>query len=347
VCDVRAALAEALVSLVSYSRARCPMIAPGTDPMLERLRPFGPGLPLDQLVVAVNRVFHSFDAPEYDAHHPEIHQQLQPLWAEMMQQIGRVDRTWSILDYGTGTGFAISQALRTLSPHAVRGVTCYDPSLDMIARCREQVAPLAPDARFITDLGQCPDGIDLLLTNSVIHHLPDWSAALAQLEPRLAPGAWWAAGHEPSSRFYKNPECLAHLAAYRRHNRWSRFLRPENYLRRLTRLGRPHPLRQTARQCVADGLFTRQPDIETIDRLVDFGVAHSREEAEAGRGLDLRAMEQTLRGRWKRMWHRSYSFMGDLFEGSLPGPWLRRCDELRQRFPDDGANICVVWQRTE
>jgi 2-polyprenyl-3-methyl-5-hydroxy-6-metoxy-1,4-benzoquinol methylase len=317
---------------------------PGHSAGLERLSSYGPALPLDELVVAVNRVFHSVDAEHYDAHHPEIHQQLVPLWDEMMHQIDR-DRQWSILDFGAGTGFAISQALRVLPAQAVREVTCYDLSPEMIVRCRERVLPLFPRARFVSDLAQAPSGIDLLLTNSVVHHLPDLSAVLAQVEPHLAPGAWWVAGHEPSSRFYNNPECLAHLAAYQRRHRWSRFLRPENYLRRMARLGTPDPLRQTASLCVAEGLFTRLPDVETIDRLVDFGVAHSREEVQAGRGLDLDVVAESLRGRWQLVWRRSYSFMGSMFEGDLPAAWRRRSEELRRRFPDDGANICAVWQR--
>jgi hypothetical protein len=48
---------------------------------------------------------------------------------------------------------------------------------------------------------------------------------------------------------------------------------------------------------------------------------------------------------WKLIWLKTYGFMGPFYEGELKGRWARSCQELARRFPNDGANFCVIWQR--
>ena len=61
----------------------------------------------------------------------------------------------------------------------------------------------------------CPDelqqysGFNVVLTNSVLHHLLDPVAAMQELEPLLSADAVWLCGHEPSRRFIDNPACRA------------------------------------------------------------------------------------------------------------------------------------------
>lgn len=313
--------------------------------MNELLAPFAPTRPVPELVVEVNRIFHTFEAKQYDAGHPEIHDQLPGVWQELIGTVAGQQREWSALDVGAGTGFASEQAVKYLPQGTLRKLTCFDLSPEMLAHCRTRIAPLMPQADFVTALPEPPAAYNLLLTNSVLHHLPDVDALLARIERVLAPDAWWISGHEPSSRFYRNPACCAHLEAYRRHYRWRRFLDPRKYLGRLSRLLSSDPRQEAAKRCLEAGLFGRLPSIEVIDRLVDFGVAHSADEVEAGRGLDVKEMERRFAGRWKLVHMRSYSYIGDLFEGGLPAAWRKACADLQQRFPDDGANVCAVWKR--
>lgn len=317
-----------------------------SDFITRLLAPYGPTRPIPELVVEVNRLFHATGANLYDGSHPEIHQQLPEVWGDLLAQVHiPAGAQWSLLDFGAGTGFATAQAINALPNGAVERAVCVDLSPEMLAHCRTRISPVMPQAEFREDLPtQGP--FHLLLTNSVLHHLPDVDAHLARIEPLLAPDAWWVMGHEPSSRFYRNLELRAHFDAYRRQHRWQRFFRPGLYLARLRRLFAGDPRRSAARASVAAGLFQREPDPETIDRLVDFGVAHSLEEVEAGRGLDFREMERRFAGRWELVTVRSYSFMGSMFEGYLPGGWQSRCQDLARRFPEDGANFSAVWRRS-
>jgi ubiquinone/menaquinone biosynthesis C-methylase UbiE len=310
------------------------------------IRPFGPRRAIEELVIEVNRIFHALDADQYDEEHPEIHQQLPAIWEEMLNLVSRA-RTgpWTLLDFGAGTGFATLQVAERIHSDSLACITCVDLSTEMLSRCRAKIAPVFPKAEFLESVPDRPNSYNLLVTNSVLHHIPDVAGTVAALERVLKADAWWVAGHEPSSRFYVNDECIQAIEAYRRRIRWLKFFRPAAYARRLRRLRSVNPLVRTAHEAVARGLFERPPTATIIDRLTDFGVAHSREEAEVGRGLDFHELAHKLAGRWTLRYVKTYNFMGDRYEASLPRSWQAVCRDLRNRFPDDGANFSAVWQR--
>jgi SAM-dependent methyltransferase len=316
------------------------------------LRPYQPRRPIAELVVEVNKIYHAFEARDYDRRHPEVTRQLPPLWQEMISHATRVgpSTAWRILNFGCGTGFEAEQLLRTLPRESVVQLTCYDPAPEMLERCRAKIGPLYPAALFCSDLRAVPSGpkpFNLLATNSLLHHLPDPVVTIGSLLPLLAPDAIWLAGHEPSNRFYRNGECLRVYECFQVNHQWRRFLVPRNYVRAFKeRLGfRGIPAQQAAREAHRKRLFGRVPPPWLIVRLVDFYVANSSEEASSGRGLDFEAMQRDLAGTWKLRWMKSYAFMGPYFEGHLPRRWLRASRALSEKYPLDGANFCTVWQR--
>ncbi len=310
---------------------------------------YQPQLPVDQLVPEINRIYHSFEANIYDRHHPEIYEQLPLIWKEMSEKISSSPQSKSlrILDFGCGTGFEAQQLLQNLSATSIAGLTCYDPSPEMLEVCRAKISPLFPDALFCSSLEEAVVSSNapytVLLTNSVLHHLPDATATINSLLPLLDARALWLAGHEPSLRFYKNSACVKNLEAYLTRNRWS----PSGYTRILKQIiqREREPYKKTAQEAVRMGLFKRKPSVRIIDRLVDFQVAHSTQEISRGRGFDFSVMEQNLQASWKLIWLKTYSFMGPFYEGELKGYWARSCEDLAARFPNDGANFCMVWQR--
>ncbi len=314
---------------------------------------YGPQLPLDQLVVELNALYHAFEARDYDARHPEITSQLPGVWREMISQVQerRPAQGWRILDFGCGTGFEAEQLLRKLPVESIASLTCYDLSPEMLARCRGRIAPLYPGATFCSDLAACLQAdrrYDLLATNSLLHHLPDPVATARELLPWLAPGAVWLAGHEPSGRFYRNDDCARAYARFLQEQRWKRFLAPGRYLDKLRRtLGLDAgPAALTAREAHRRGLFQQRPSPSLIALLVDFHVAHSPAEGAAGRGLDFALLARAFAGMWQLRWVKTYSFMGAVYEGRLAGRWARVARELADRYPHDGANFSSVWVRS-
>jgi SAM-dependent methyltransferase len=315
---------------------------------------YGPQADVTALVLEVNRIYHSFEAHDYDRLHHEITSQLPPLWEKMLALVNShaASSSWHVLDFGCGTGFEAEQMLRNIPCERIAKLVCYDPSPEMLERCRARIAPLFPNAVFLGDLGSLTaeykgNTFNLLATNSLLHHLPDPIHVVKSLLQFLSQDAFWIAGHEPSSRFYANQACLAVYEAYLRERRWKRFLTPDTYLVRLEMaLGRrSNPPYEAAREAHRRGLFTQVPPAWVIQRLVDFHVAHSATEAASGRGLDFEQLERDFAGAWSLQWVQTYAYLGPYLEEGLQSKWSRVCRDLRAKYPLDGANFCSVWSR--
>jgi SAM-dependent methyltransferase len=325
----------------------------GVEDLSALVAPYRPHMSLRDLSVELNKIYHAYEAETFDRRHPEITEQAPQYWA-MMMDVAAAQRPgpWSILDFGCGTGFEAEQLLR--SPHysEIVNLTCYDPSPEMLRKCRGRIAPLFPSARFTSDLAELLSSgqliFNMLCTNAILHHLHDVPGTIGTLQPILSPDALWLMGHEPSARYFRNPATMRALEAYERENSWRRFLQPRRYIQRLRRLINPSsiPAICTAREAVRRRLFETEPPPSVILHIVDIGSPFSAAEALAGRGLDLDAMHAVLGGSWKLAWKVSYSFMGTFYEGSLPRRWRRVCRELQASYPDDGAQCSAVWQRT-
>jgi len=307
------------------------------------LSEYEPQVPLKQLVEEVNKIFHSFDAEHYDSGHPEIHQQLPSVWAEMLAQLP--SRQWRALDLGCGTGFEPQQVQRFLGDRLEK-LLAFDPSPEMLAQCRRRL-PGSKNVFFSSQFAEIAGHgpFNLLLTNSLLHHLPDIPETLSSLLPALTPDAFWLAGHEPSSRFYRNPECLSLLADFSRYRQRAKWLEPSSYIAKLALIVGKHPLRETAKKAFELGLFKQRPTPATIDRIVDFHVAHSADEATAGRGLDFEALQKSLSSHFKLQWVKTYAYFGAFNPTRTSARWRDKSQLLASRFPQDGANFSTIWSR--
>ena len=324
--------------------------------MTEALAPYGPTQPTPALAVELNKLYHEHEASRYDGTHPEIFEQLPSLWQEMIAEFGglrRPDQTASdrlrILDFGCGTGFEARLCLESCGRDVER-LVCYDPSESMMEQCRRTLAPWRSQVEYITDVNQLSahHGFNLLLTNSVLHHLLDPVVTVRELEALLSPDAVWLCGHEPSRRFADNPECRSALNAYRAHDRWRRLLSFRRCTQRLLRwVGFAElPEDYAARRAFERSMFERRPPARLIGQLVDFHVVTGEKEAGETNGLDFRTLQAAFSGTWDLVWHRTYSFLGPYYSGRLPESWRAKAQGLAAKYPDDGANSCLVWRRS-
>lgn len=308
------------------------------------LAPYQPLVPLQALVEETNRIYHSFDAGNYDTDHLEIRLLWPELWAEMMRHLPARER-WRVLDFGCGTGFETEQLFNTLGSK-IEFLMAYDLSGEMLSQAKRR---LGGNSRIHFDDDFSAVGrngtYNLLVTNSVLHHLPDFEETLSSLLPLLSADACWLSGNEPSARFYRNPECIDLTQKYSEYRERLKWFEPGRYRDKLRKISRRHTLRATARRTVERGLFAIRPSDTVIARLVDFHVPHPLDDPGAGRGLDLEKMGFAFKEQWTLLWSKTYSYLGQFSELRAPKRWLEKARLLKERFPSDGANFCAVWSR--
>jgi len=307
---------------------------------------YEPTVSVAVLVAELNQLYHRHEASGYERTHPEIFCQLPKLWREMIQIGKRLcpDKKVNVLDFGCGTGFAARQWLANLGEKEVGHLVCYDPCPEMLDQCRTTLRSFSR-AIYVTErsaIGQLGITFDLLLTNSVLHHITNPVSEIRSLAGILGVNAIWLCGHEPSVRFLQNPKCLALFDAYCHQRQWRRYLSPYSYWQRLASVRGPS--RRAARLAFQQGLFRHLPPSQLIAQLVDYHVL-SRQCCDRERGLDIAVLEAAFKGEWVLEWLRTYSYMGPYYEPNLPRYWRRRARQLAVQFPLDGANTCSVWQR--
>ena len=316
------------------------------------LAPFEPQVPTEDLVEQLNRFYHAREAAVYDDLHPEIHNDLLPVWEHMLEMglPEKPGRQLRMLDFGCGTGFEAGLLTKANWAAHIAELVCYDLSPEMIDVCRESLKGSPIPIEFTTDLKTLFDRerpFDVLITNTLLHHLTDPLATIESLKPILADDVIWLAGHEPSSRFYKNEQCWKTLEEYQQTRKYQKYVTPSKYVGALRRMLNPDkdPAEGTAREALRAGLVNKKLSREIIHRAVDCQVPHSPEEAQSGRGLDWAEMEKELAGRWELLWKRSYNFMGPYLADELPEKWRLLSRQLQECHPDDGASFCSIWRR--
>ncbi|HLA86199.1 MAG TPA: class I SAM-dependent methyltransferase [Thermoguttaceae bacterium] len=316
------------------------------------LAPFEPQVPVGDLVEQLNRLYHAREAVVYDSRHPEIHDELGPVWSHMLE-VGlpeKQGRRLRVLDFGCGTGFEAGMILRSDVAGRVGELVCYDLSPEMLDVCRRNLGECSLPVEFVSDraaLLASREPFDVLVTNALLHHLTDPLATIAELTPVLADDAVWLAGHEPSSRFFKNEQCWHTLEEYERSRKYQKYVTPGKYVDAIRRVFKPDadPAEGTSRAALQSGLVKKKLPRTVVHQAVDCQVLTSPEDATAGHGLDFAEMEKDLAGQWNLVWKKSYNFMGPFLQRDLPEKWRQSSRQLQECFPDDGASFSSIWTR--
>ena len=199
----------------------------------------------------------------YERRHPEIFNPVEQhrLHEELGRALGDV-RTGATppraLDLGCGTG----NLTRHLLEHGARVLAC-DVSPEFLAQVERR---FGATGRLETmrlngvDLRELPDGaVDMVCAYSVLHHIPDYLAAIDEIARVLAPGGIAYLDHEANHNFWDKQSCFWELlrataaADVRRRNWWNgrdwwnpevkpwqRYLQPSRYVLRIRQKINPH-----------------------------------------------------------------------------------------------------------
>jgi ubiquinone/menaquinone biosynthesis C-methylase UbiE len=188
--------------------------------------------------IAHNRDAHDRVGAAYDARHPEIFNDVEQerLRTALTRAVSMVagDRPVRALDVGSGTGNLTSHLLALGAE-----VTASDLSSGLLAQV---TARHGASGRLRThqlngrDLQPLPDGaFDLVATYSVLHHIPDYAALVAEMARVVRPGGIVVIDHERTDESWRSPAYAQFLreAVVWPPRRWWYVLQPSRYWKRL------------------------------------------------------------------------------------------------------------------
>ena len=163
--------------------------------------------PFTQQIHQANILVHRFEAKYYELLHPEVYSKKEQkrVTAQLKTINGQItDNQKVALDVGAGTGNLTGKLLQM-----GYSVTATDISPEMCAILRRKYERYLPSQLTvltspIEELTFGEGKFDLIVTYSVLHHLPDYVGALKTLTGFLKTGGVIYIDHEASPFYWKN-----------------------------------------------------------------------------------------------------------------------------------------------
>jgi ubiquinone/menaquinone biosynthesis C-methylase UbiE len=190
--------------------------------------------------IARNIAIHDRIARKYEARHGEIFNEveqgrLHAVLAAARDSVRTGSRPLRAFDFGCGSG--------NLTGHLLAlglEVTAADVSsrfLDLVRSRYPQAATLLMNGR---DLSNVPDAsFDLVATYSVLHHVPNYLAAVREMARICKTGGVISIDHEQNDHFWNDEPLYDHFRGEALRFDWRKYLRPMNYLHRIWRMFDP------------------------------------------------------------------------------------------------------------
>jgi 2-polyprenyl-3-methyl-5-hydroxy-6-metoxy-1,4-benzoquinol methylase len=155
------------------------IFSPISDNILEIMCRRGVRVGATEFQTAVNIAFHEFESEVYDQEHSDmwnsLPQQFELLVGDCLRQI-RVSSGLRLLDIGCGTGLAFECLLHTPIGKHINSIDLIDTSPAMVKRATDRARQTGlPVAAYegLLDLLPAENKYDVIVTCSVLHHVPD------------------------------------------------------------------------------------------------------------------------------------------------------------------------------
>lgn len=319
-------------------------------PLLGIMQRHGATCTLAEFHAAVNVTFHEFESEVYDQEHADmwnsLPREVRLLADDCLLAAPDLPDNLRLLDIGCGTGLASQCLLWTDLGKKVKSVDLLDTSPSMLRQAEGRAAswkiPFQLHNGLLSDLKpQAP--YDLIITSSVLHHVPDLPGFLAGVRQRQAPRGIFIHIQDPNADYMDDPDLIRRRAEFvstRVPESISR-LSPARILRRLYRelTGTPsdHYVDKANRALVEKGIIKTPLTFQEIYSITDIHVE------DGGGGISLRKVREWLPD-YDSISQRSYGFFSAL-ASNLPAHMTRIEDELSQAKALNGLHVGAAWRR--
>jgi 2-polyprenyl-3-methyl-5-hydroxy-6-metoxy-1,4-benzoquinol methylase len=300
----------------------------------------------EEFHAAVNVAFHQNESEVYD----EIHRDM---WESLPREVGLLAGDCvtagspaaehiRMLDIGCGTGLASDSMLKSALGPRIREITLLDTSSEMLKRARARA-----DTWGVTvDVHQgmldtLPlQKYDLIVTCSVLHHVPDVPAFLGHVRDRQSPGGVFIHIQDPNGETSCNAVLAGRMKQLApRMPEWAARLSPSRIFGRLYReltgkQGEDY-ISKTNRELQRLKLLTTPLSVAELFAITDIHVLD-------GQGISISRMRQWMTS-YELISERSYGYFGQL-ASTLPPSLRAEENALSGRRDPNGFHIAGAWR---
>ena len=307
-------------------------------------------------VVKVNEAFHDAEGKFYETHHPTIFVDEVARWREIGRTyLPETNKPVIILDVGTGTGFVPLQIARNLQPKDE--FICSDVSEKMLNVCKNNLSKtdFSCTFRYLKLDGRTIDlensSVDVVTMNSVLHHIPETTPFLAEIDRILKPGGLFIIGHEPNKSFYTHwflwPNYQIALLFFKPDILITAVLRRlglfDLALRHLAKFSRAlaqykHIMDDVNRRLLLDKIIQGPLSFDEIPGIVDIHSPTHR-----GSGLDISQIRKKSLAGYEIVHMQTYNYLGKASSVNRLSQWYDRL--LGRCFREYGAHFLIVLRK--
>jgi SAM-dependent methyltransferase len=272
--------------------------------------------------------------------------QFQLLIEDCLPHFGNESHNLRMLDIGCGTGLATEMILNTKIGRRIQSIDLLDSSPSMLHRVRERISrrqkPVECHQGYLDSL-RTDKRFDLIVTSSVLHHVPDLASFLRGVCAIQTAGGVFLHIQDPNGDYLNDAQLQNRMAeqSQRRRPSWtSRFTPPRlarSVFNRITgRRGAPLAWK-TNRSLLERGILASPLSTNELYSITDIHVQNGEQE-----GIRISRMQKWLPD-YDCISQRSYGFFGELWS-TLP-PSLQKIEE--QLIADralNGFHVGAAWK---
>lgn len=297
---------------------------------------------------AVNETFHFHESQVYDQEHSDmwnsLPREIDLLAGDILEARSDLGTKLTLLDIGCGTGLAWSSILRTDLGDRITSVDVLDSSAPMLEKSKARAASM--NLTLTTYLGyidSLPENksYDVIITSSVLHHVPDLQSFLSQVRMHQAPSDIFIHLQDPNADYQDDPDLKERMAltAHQREPQGGLGSIPGRAMTKLRRmLGIPSLLDYVQR--TNDSLLKQEVIRSPMSAAEIYSITDIH--VHKGGGISFTNMNSWL-GDYECISHRSYGFYGVL-GSDLEPPMQTKEQELSASRALNGFFLSAAWR---
>jgi ubiquinone/menaquinone biosynthesis C-methylase UbiE len=300
---------------------------------------------------SVNRVFHSHESAVYDRVHREMKLTLPRHFGALVDAFltkYSLPESVTVLDIGCGTGLSAELLLGTALGSRISHFDLLDTSDAMLKRCEQRPALRRVNRKLICGtldrLVPAP-AYDVIVTCSLLHHIPDLSTFLRQLRGVHREGGMFLHLQDPNGDFLNDGELKQRTEEFESSKltpQWVKRITPERVARRLKAAVTGKQARSYIdlinEELLRSGVIKQAMTDNELWSVTDIHIYN-------GKGISLQGLARLLPG-YDLVSTQSYSFFGTMF--SELGPrFQREEDRLLEVGARNGLHLAAAWRRSQ